>query len=1197
MNTSNAQIAHWLLLLVGFNAAAIPTLAADKLDPAKVEFFENKIRPVLVQHCYKCHSDKAKPLKGGLRLDSRSGILNGGESGPAIVVGNPNESLLIQALKFDGLEMPPKGKLPKKHVADFEHWVRTGATDPRTGKSVAKSKIDFTKAGKFWSFRPIKNPGVPDSAKSNGTDIDAFIHARLKLAGIKPNGPAGRRALIRRAYLNLIGIPPTPEEIHEFLKDDSPNAFAGVINRLLDSPQYGERWGRHWLDVARYGEDQAHTFKARKYPQGYRFRDWVIEALNIDMPYDQFLKAQIAGDLLPGADKHKRLAALGIFALGPVYYAENVEKAKAAADEWDDRVDTLTRGVLGLTLACARCHDHKYDPITMQDYYGLAGIFASTNYQERPIVSEEVVASRRDADEAVKQSQLSIDRFLVEQGRHLRPKLASEIPSYFVAGWKAINLAKSERNDKKVISAAAKSAKLSESLVRRWRDYLRSQGNKSDAEKKLLESWFVLLNAEDKKKDLSKNADQLEKVQTLGEQLAKAVTDRLPRHTELFNRFGVNVAFVKASDQAKVPAGVFPLGNLFDDSANVALSAAVSTDRYKAVATTKSLGVDRIATGWGTTTKIAPDVQFNFGKLGADNRAFGSIVNDAWNTDGALRTEGKSLRRNKRAEQGIGMHANALITFDLDEIRKAGLMPPDQRFVFKVDRAGINDDAFGSIASCHLAVIISKPHKDKAVSDGIIAGFVNGQSVEVDVDDFTYYFSGDLPEPVKANGKFFSLDVEIPADAKHLTLVTTGAGGPDENSISSDHAVFSGARLELNPLPKSTSETVAASKTELNEQQEAVDRGDAVVLSRMLYDEGLLALPRNEVEKYLDEATKKELQAKRKKQEALKKKAQSIQIAMAHSLTEGNSRDLEIYLQGNPAKKGELAPRAMPAILTSGTKRPFNPKGSGRLELAEAIASRDNPLTARVIVNRVWAAHFGTGLVKTTSNFGQLGDRPSHPKLLDFLASQFMEKGWSLKQLHRDIMLSHAYQRSSVYQEDTREADPENRLIWRMNRRRLEIEPWRDSMLAVSGELDKTVGGPSKRLTDANNKRRTVYGFVSRHRLDELLRLFDFPDPNITSASRTVTTVPLQQLFVLNSDFMSQRAKALAKRISQLKVGTDEQRVRYAYELMYSREVDDSELKLAMAYLAGNSEAGDRLSRWEQLSLVLLSANEFMFVD
>ncbi|MDA0589877.1 MAG: DUF1553 domain-containing protein [Planctomycetota bacterium] len=1191
-------------LAVGLCAVGDVSFAAD--DPAQVEFFEKKIRSVLVEHCDKCHSGKAASLKGGLRVDFREGLMKGGESGPAVVVGKPDESLLILALKYDGFEMPPKGKLPDSVIKDFETWVKNGAVDPReTPATVSKERtINFEEAAKFWAFQaPQKHAAaaVKDDSLIK-SDLDRFVQARLEAKELSLSPAADRRTLIRRAYLDLIGIPPTPEEVNAFLKDESPDAFATVVNTLLDSPHYGERWGRRWLDVARYGEDQAHTFKARNYPLGYLYRDWVIRSFNEDLPYDRFLTWQIAGDLLDEPNRHERLAALGMFALGPVYYAENVEKDRAAADEWDDRIDTLTRGVLGLTVSCARCHDHKFDPITTQDYYGLAGIFSSTNYQERPAVSDEVVASRRSADEAVKQKQLEIDRFLLTESRGVRPTLIREIPDYFVAGWKMLHRRKSEKNEKKLLEQLSKETKLSQTLIKRWFEFLKPGSRRSESETAALAEWLKLAAAEDDKKDLSKDEAAAATVRTLGEEFQKLANEKSPRHKELFARFGDNVAFANAADLTDVRAGVIPLGNLFDDSASVSLDAAVKTDKFSAVANADRLGVDRVAQGWGTRTKIAPDVDFDFRKLGSSSHSYGSIVNDGWQAGGAIRTQGSSFSSGKRVEQGIGMHANALITFDIDEIRKAGLLPSDQSFKFKVDRAGINDDTLGSNGSSHVAVLVTRPHKDKAVSDAVLAAFVNGKPVEVDVDDFTYYFSGDPGEPIRADGKFVSFDIPIPPEAKHLTLVTTGASEPDDNPISSDHAVFSGARLELDPLPEEKLAAKDDAGEPVDEEQLNRDQADAIFLSRLFYDEGLLALPANEAEGKLADEQKAVLAELKSKHGELNKAAGQINILMAHSLNEGNGADLPIYLQGNPAKKGDVAPRAMPAIFTSGEKSAFAPKGSGRLELAKSIASPGNPLTARVIVNRVWAGHFGVGLVKTTSNFGKLGDRPTHPQLLDWLAVRFVEQGWSLKQLHRDIMLSATYQQASDFREDGNKIDPENTLLWRMNRRRLEVEPWRDSILAVSGELDRTLGGPSANLDNAGFKRRTVYGFVSRHRLDELLRLFDFPDPNITAADRSVTTVPLQQLFVLNSDFMTQRARALTNRVSTTGDGAagladDESKVRYAYELLFGREARDDEVELATLFLQSGVDDGDKLSRWEQLALALLSSNEFLFVD
>jgi cytochrome c553 len=715
-------IVVWILALAV--PAARPAGSPSAADQA--DFFEKAVRPVLVANCVNCHGPDKQ--KGKLRLDSRAAIMTGGASGPAVVPGKPAESLLLKAVHYDddALRMPPRGKLDADAVAALTTWIERGAFWPQTdarvrivpgGKTFQVTERDRA----FWSFRPIADPPLPavhDKAWPR-TSLDYFVRARQEAAGLHPVEPADRRTLIRRATFDLIGLPPTPEEVEAFVNDPAPDAFAKVVDRLLASPHYGERWARHWLDIARYGEDQAHTFQARKYPNGFRYRDWLIRAFNDDLPYDRFLKEQIAADLLDEPGKPERLAALGFFALGPVYYGDPKK-----LDQLDDRLDTLGRGILGLTVACARCHDHKFDPIAQQDYYALAGVFASTEYAEVPLVPPEVVE-----------------------------------------------------------------------------------------------------------------------------------------------------------------------------------------------------------------------------------------------------------------------------------------------------------------------------------------------------------------------------------------------------------------------------------------------------------------------------------EAKRKQTDQEKKQKAPLKIPLVHALADAaNPVTLRVHLRGNPDTLGDEAPHHFLAVLGGKT---FS-RGSGRLELAEAIASQDNPLTARVMVNRVWQHHFGRGLVGTASNFGALGERPTHPELLDHLATGFIRSGWSLKWLHREILLSATYQESSRTDAHKDEVDADNKLLWHMNRRRLEVEAWRDAMLAVANQLDTTVGGPSFDLAAPDARRRTAYAAVSRHELNSLLRLFDFPDPNITSGGRTVTTVPLQQLFVLNSEFMVRNAKALVARL-QSAAPDDAGRVRRAFLLLYGRPATEPELRLGLAFLHGNPDGG--LSRWEQYAQVLLSTNEFLYVD
>ena len=907
----------WLFAAALAVESVVAIRAADpdpaKLDAASVEFFEAKIRPVLVTHCYECHSASTKEPKGKLLLDSRAGMLKGGESGTLVIPGNVDGSLLIQALRYQGAEMPPKGKLPADTVADFEKWVKMGLPDPRDGKVAAGRTIDIAEGRKFWSFQPIAKV-EPPAVKEAGwvkNDIDRFVLARLEASGLKPNAPAAKTALLRRASFDLIGLPPTPEEIAQFLADDSANAFEKVIDRLLASKHYGERWGRHWLDVARFGEDQAHTFQARMYPAAFRYRDWIVDSLNGDLPFDQFLATQIAGDLLgEEATKKERVAALGLFALGPVYYADNNAAKQAEADEWDDRVDTMTRGVLGLTVACARCHDHKYDPVTTRDYYALAGIFASTKYQEVTLGTPEEIAKKEAADAALKAQQKVVDDFLDGKSSQVRESLATEISAYLVGAWKHVNRRKKEARFP--TGESAKRDKLQEVLLRRFQEYLNGGAGKDQPK---LAPWRDLVAKQDPAKDLS------------------------------------------------------------DDEAALA----------------------------------------------------------------AMRSAADAF----------------------------------QQAVLSALAASKEKDA--------------KPSKeDKSLLDSVVG------------------------------------------------------------------------------------------------------------------NNGVLAIPRNELEKFVGDEVKKELKVHQDELGRVKKAADAVKLPVAHSISEGKPTDLKIFAQGNPYKPGDTSPRGFLSALTPDTPVAIASAASGRLELAKAVTSPANPLTPRVAVNRIWAGHFGYGLVRTPSNFGTLGERPTHPELLDYLARSLIDDGWSLKKLHKRIMMSATYQQSSLSDAAREQADPENRLLSRMNRRRLEVEPWRDSMLAAAGTLDLTLGGPSANLAQGDFRRRTLYGYVSRHQLHELLRLFDFPDPNITSDRRTVTTVPLQQLFVLNSDFLAQQAKSVVARVKKEAEASgqgksDSDQIRRIYLLLFARSPSDKELAIGQAFVTTPSSGS--LNAWEEYALALLGSNEFAFVD
>ena len=784
-----------LAVLVAVAGAFGSAAVAEEFPTGDAAFFERKIRPLLVRRCYECHSGGARILKGGLRLDNSADILRGGDSSPVVVPGRPDESLLLEAVGYESgaIQMPPGGKLPDREIALLREWVLRGAPLPNSDaeESATQSGIDFEAGRRFWSFQPprrIPAPQVRD-AEQVWRPIDAFIIAELEKRGLDPSPPADRRTLIRRAYFDLIGLPPDPSEVGRFVNDPAADAYPRLVERLLASPHYGERWGRYWLDLARYSDKTASWLNS--IAQAWLYRDWVVRALNEDLAYDQFVARQLAADLLPDTGPEE-IAALGFLGLSPVYWKElklDPEVIKGTvAEEWEERIDTIGRTFLGLTIACARCHDHKFDPISTEDYYGLAGVLAGTRLVDRPILPDDQAA---------------------------------------------------------VVQAAR------------------------------------------------------ERVQALQEKIKKS-TEMKP---------------------------------------------------------------------------AAPD----------------------------LKSQIEALER------------------QIAEIEQA------------------------------------TPHYDSPVAHA--------------VDEAALYVLADGPDATK---------------------------------------------LEYKP---------------------------------------------------------------------------------------GEPLDLHVQVRGNPSNPGPLVHRRFLTVLSDGAPQPFT-EGSGRRELAEALVTDAAPLLARVIVNRVWLHHFGRGLVETPSDFGAQGARPTHPELLDDLTARFIENGWSLKWLHREIVLSAAYQQISAADPEGRDGeriaraaslDPENRLLWRMNRRRLEIEAWRDAMLAVAGTLDRRGGGPPLDLEDAANNRRTLYGRVDRYDLEEMLRLYDFPDPLGHSPMRLPTTTALQQLFVLNSPFVQRQARALAERVTRESPSDVESQIRRAYQLLFGRDPTQRELTLGTSFVAENEP--DRAARWQEYAQVLLGSNEFLFVD
>jgi mono/diheme cytochrome c family protein len=958
-------------------AAGLPSLNAQNSAAATADFFESKVRPVLATSCYPCHTASAL---GGLRLDSRAAMMRGGGRGATINPGDPDTSWLIRAVRQSdpGLKMPMGSpKLTDAQIDDLAAWVKAGANWPDTPASetsaaasggVPKTEkyVIAPERKKFWSLLPLKEPAPPSvkDPKWPHTNIDRFVLARLEKENMKPVGFSTRHDLIRRATLDLTGLPPTPEEIAAFEKDASPNAFAKVVDRLLASPRYGERWGRVWLDVARYGEDDYRSLNPNPrgyhpYPNAYVYRDWVINALNDDMPYDQFVRAQIAGDLLDEKARYKTLPGTGFLGLGPWYY-DNGAVEVTRADERHDRVDVVTRGFLGLTVACARCHDHKYDPIPQTDYYSLAGVFLNTAYHRYPMAPKAVVDDYTKAEDELEKKQKALQELQTNLSTQLSESLVFQTSNYLQGVYEVAG-------QKRDIETVVESRKLDYETLERWIAYMAKPTDKYHYK----DAWQTMMK--------------------------------------------------KATPAAGAGGGRRGGGG------GGAAAGGAGVGGGGAAAAGGGRGGRGGPGGGGNqeVKKLADEFQANVVKVMLLRRDLDE-ENDV--------IKAKSLEGTKKKKRAN--EPNEFIT---------------------------NDDF---CPGCGLRL------KNMPDDEG---------------NFWTEIFQRELR------------DTDDPA-----AMMAAGGGRGGKPGV----VLYRGWGLE--------------SRTGAMAQQQ-------------------MASIKNDI----DEARKK-----------------LEQYPFLHGVEDNKPVvNLPIAIRGNPNNLGPEVPRHFLSMLSADDPKAYT-DGSGRLQLADDILKQ--PLAMRVIVNRVWKGHFGTGIVDTPSNFGQMGERPTDPDLLEYLAAEFAKNGMSIKKLHREIMLSSVYQLSTQMDQANYAKDSANRLYWRADRKRMDAEQLRDSVLMVSGNLDTQLGGPSEELTPGY-ARRTVYGRVSRYKLDEYLQLFDFPTPSISAEKRFTTTVPLQRLFLMNSDFMQAEAEELAKRVAA--EPDNRSRVKKIYLLIYGREPSEAEIKVAVDYL------------------------------
>ncbi len=903
----------------------------------QAEFFEKNVRPVLATKCQMCHNAQAKT--SGLDMSTAAGFFAGGASGSLVNVETPEKSLLLQALSYEGgLKMPPMGKLKDDEIAKIKAWIQMGAPWPGFEKKAGVASLSpsgtrkhgsaITDAElKFWAFQPVRKPAVP-AVKNKawvGSPVDAFLLAKLEEKGLAPAGKADKAALLRRVTYDLHGLPPPEQEIRAFLADTAPDAFAKVVDRLLASPRYGEKWGRHWLDVARFadstGNDEDH-----RYPYAFKYRDYVIDSFNADVPYNQFVKEQIAGDLLPapkGEEINRRgVIATGFLALGAKAIAQQ-DKQKMLYDVWDEQLDTMSKAMMGVTLSCARCHDHKFDPLTQKDYYGIVGMFASTkSFKDAethvskllftPLVSKAVYDVYEKAQNGVANKGVDIDIVMDRERTLAQEKLIEKLPEYMMAARQKLE----------------KADGLDARIIKRWVKHF--------SENEVPRQWLE--------------------------------------------------AFHKADE-----AGAMAEARKFQTSAKENLAAwAKKMARYRVV-----------------------------------------------------------QRR---------------------QIEEKNML-------------------------------------------------------------------SEMPKLINEKDGFFR---DVFADAGPFGV---------------------GARM---------------------------------------------------IDSVATEAGKAELKTLRAEQKKLKDSLPP-EPEMACAVAEDKAVVQKVLLRGDYNNLGEEAPKTFPLVV-AGPGRQIVKNGSGRLELGEWLASGENPLTARVMVNRIFQGHFGEGIVRTPDNFGKMGERPTHPELLDYLAAEFVEKGWSMKAMHRMMVNSSAYQMASAATPEHVKVDGENRLFSRFPRRRLLVEEMRDGMLAISGKLDSTMGGTlqSGFGTDGENSngrlsispedqvRRTVYMPLRRANLPALFNLFDFGDATTPNGRRVVTNVAPQALFLMNSKFVSDQAEAVAKSVLTDAALDAKAKVERVFLRVLNRTPSAAEVDNALSYAASFRQRFPKTNEadaWQSMTRVLLASNEFIYVD
>ena len=1101
-------------LIILILACGLPAILCAQQDRG-ADFFEKQVRPVFARHCYACHSSASNPIMGGFRLDTEASFRKGGARGAPVDSKAPADSLILRAVGHTDphLRMPPTGKLSDETIATLTRWVHMG-----TPWGVDASEKAAGGLTRFWAFDPPREPALPEVRNEDWvrSPIDRFILAGLEEKGLEPAPPADKRTLLRRVTFDLTGLPPTRQEIRAFLNDKSPRAFERVVDRLLTSPRYGERWGRHWLDVARYADSNG-LDENLVYRYAFRYRDYVIQAFNSDKPYDQFVQEQIAGDLLPGpADletQYERWTATGFLSLGAKMLAED-DPVKMQMDIVDEQLDTMGRAFMGLTLGCARCHDHKFDPIPTEDYYSLAGILKSSKTMEDFNVvatwHEYVLAPKdqRDALNAhlakIKSRNDAIQKITRAENHKLVAAGRQRVGSYLLAGTHALE-------DEEV------------TLQPVWMEGEPARSN-----------WVL-------------------------------------RDAASFDRGNVSREIEKGKRNIP-PAGAMP------KKADEAYFA-----EYDLIVPSEGLyQVDFLnqEKGGGTTDIHVNGVLMKSGLEPIRNRAASPDVGGWWATGIYPFKAGNNVLRLEHKQRFPYFEKMLIAPNPLPD----GIRPP-------------------------------KTHEQLAREYDVNRGFLKqwidrlrrsrGAPASVFYAWHAFGTDASLDDWMSPAAKYFS-DFR-PAGRRSLAAHYESLF---RQSVSRWRERYPEAEVDFNKRER---------YKKSGEDRKLEDDG-LEALRKVLYEKYGPFRPPADSRQYFSAEARSEITRIEQERKALETATPEHPKAMG--VTEGEEiGDIPIHIRGSHWTLGDKAPRRFLRVVSRSEPEPIASNESGRLQLARWLTRDDHPLTSRVMVNRLWRWRFGRGIVGSVDNFGKLGDRPTNQPLLDWLALRFVENGWSIKKMHRLIVLSNTYRMSTAVNGKALSVDPENRLLWRMPRRRLEAESIRDAIMLVSGDLDLTPGGTlleryKPREYFSNTKKggevdydrniRSVYMPVVRSTLYDFFQAFDFADPSALNGDRQSSVVAPQALFVMNGSIPLKHSRKWASRLLGRRDLTDAGRVDLAYEEAFARLPGVNERDRALTFIHKMEAAFEeretdgskpRERAWESFCRTLFGSSEFIYLN